>query len=316
MAFQALALSLILAMAPSSADSQQSAEPTSTQEPTDLEEVEVTGEKLQKQVQAFVQDAIAAPPGRTLARWDRTFCVGASNLDARYAQYLIDRVATVALTLGLENGEPGCKPNVMVIATSDAEQLAKALVADDIYAFRPSLSATDLGTDALEQFQITDAPVRWWHVSLPVTIDTGAIAIKLSGDHVLDPAPDGPKPLIVQVRDASRIRSNTREELVRVYVIIDTTKIGQVGFSALSDYVAMVALTQIRPDANTAAHDTVLNLFSEGADRTAGLTQWDRDYLAALYAAPRDRIRLTQQQRDLTRGIASRRATRGEQTTE
>lgn len=313
MSFPALALSLMLAANPVGASIPQSTAPAPAQDATDIEDVEVIGEQLRSQVQTFVQDAIAAPPGRTLARWDRTLCVGVSNLDARYAQYLIDRVSSIALTLGLENGEPGCQPNVMIIATSNAEELAKALVADDIYAFRPALNATDLGADALERFQTTQAPVRWWHVSLPVTVDTGEIAIRLSGDYV-EQSRNGTMPLIVQVRNASRISSNIREDIKRVYVIIDTTKTGRINFRALSDYVAMIILAQIRPDAKTATHDTVLNLFTEGADRPTGMSQWDRDYLTALYTAPRDRIRLTQQQRDITRGIADQRAARHAQS--
>lgn len=53
------------------------------------------------------------------------------------------------------------------------------------------------------------------------------------------------------------------------------------------------------PKADTSGFDTVLNLFSEGADRSGGLTQWDLDYLSALYASRRDRARETQQSREL-----------------
>ncbi|MBN9464164.1 hypothetical protein [Brevundimonas sp.] len=271
-----------------------------TQEPAVLGDVEITGQRLQQQVQSFIHDATAAPRGRNLARWDRSICMGVANFDARYAQFMIDRVAKVATEIGLSIDEPGCKPDIMVVAAADASALARALVADDPRGFRPARNLTDLGSAALERFQSTDAPVRWWHVSLPVSVDTGDIAVRLDGEEAQQ----------IAVRDPSRIRSNVRDDLARVVVIIDVTKVGRIGFGALSDYIAMVALAQIEPDADTSTFNSVLNLFSDQSDRNTGLTQWDMDYLKSLYTARRDRARATQQGRDIVQGMTGERDTR------
>jgi len=290
------------------AEPQSQTPPAHAEGVTDLGDVQVAGERLQEQVQSFIREATAPPRGRRLARWNRPICIGVSNMDARYAQFMIDRVTAVAQGVGIETEEPGCRPTIIVVAASDAPALAKALVDDDPLGFRPAVSATDLGKASLHQFQVTDAPVRWWHVSVPVMIDTGAIAVLLTGES--QPAPLGggpPPPLMVAVRDPTRIRANIREDLARVFIIIDVTKTGRIGFGALSDYVAMVALAQIRSDADTSQFDTVLNLFAEGADRTAGLTQWDKDYLASLYSSRVDRARSTQQRLDIVRGMTQAR---------
>ncbi|MGQ2992165.1 hypothetical protein [Brevundimonas sp.] len=262
----------------------------------DLGEIEVVSERLlRERVQSFTREATAPPPGRPLARWDRRVCVGVSNLDGRYARFMIDRVVMLANDLGLETGEPGCRPNIIIAAAADANELARGLVKDDAFSFRPAQSGASLGEAALARFQSTDAPVRWWHVSLPVTMDGGDIALGLLGDFEF--GPEGPQPLSVRVREVSRLRANTREDLQRATIIINTERVGFVGFGALSDYVAMVALAQMAPEADTSAYDTVLNLFRPGANRSAGLTQWDRDYLKALYSARRDYARPTQQVR-------------------
>lgn len=272
----------------------QEAAPQEPQTPaTSVEEVVVEGRRLEETVRAFVDEVAAPPPGRRLARWDREICVGAANLQPAYAQFMIDRIATAAVQVGLTSGEPGCRPDIMVIGSDDADALATRLVADNPQGFRPARSGTDMGEEALEAFVNSDAPVRWWHISLPVSVDTGDPAITLQGEDIAT----------VTVRDASRLRSNVREDLARVVVILDVTRIGRVNFGALSDYVAMVALAQLDPQAETTGYDTVLNLFAQPT--LTGMTAWDRDYLTALYAAPRDRLRANQQIRDLIRGMAA-----------
>ena len=281
-------------MAAMASGSGQEAAPQEPQTPaTSVEEVVVEGRRLEQTVRAFVDEVAAPPPGRRLARWDREICVGAANLQPAYAQFMIDRIATAAVQVGLTSGEPGCRPDIMVIGSDDADALATRLVADNPQGFRPARSGTDMGEEALEAFVNSDAPVRWWHISLPVSVDTGDPAITLQGEDIAT----------VTARDASRLRSNVREDLARVVVILDVTRIGRVNFGALSDYVAMVALAQLDPQAETTGYDTVLNLFAQPT--LTGMTAWDRDYLTALYAAPRDRLRANQQIRDLIRGMAA-----------
>ena len=258
---------------------------------TEIAPIVVEG-RVEERVNAFIDEVAAAPPGRRLARWDRSICVGAANMRASFAQALIDHVSRVALETGLDIGEPGCSADVLIVASDEASTLAAELIDDNPLGFRPARGATDLGSEALETFQTTDAPVRWWHVSLPVSVDTGEVAIRLAGE------PDTPT---LRVRDASRLRSNIREDLARVIIILDIPKLQGVSLRALGDYVSMVALAQIDPAGDVSGYDSVLNLFAGGT--ADGMTSWDRDYLTSLYAARRDRARVSQQQRDIAEGM-------------
>lgn len=260
---------------------------------TELESITVTGQPRAQQAQSFVETVAAPPRGRGLARWDQAVCVGTVNMSGRYAQFMIDRVSAHALALGLEVGEPGCRPNIAIYATDDADALATQLVRDNAEGFRPAMANTDLGSRALRTFQASDAPVRWWHVSLPVSVDTGEVAVRLRGE----------EPPAINVRDASRLRSNIRDDLARVVIILDMPRIGVAPFGALSDYVALVALAQIDPAADTSAYSSILNLFSS-PETHSGLTDWDSDYLHSLYDARRDRARASQQAREIVRGLA------------
>lgn len=256
---------------------------TDTGPVTDLGEIRVDA-TLEQRAREFVREAAEPPRGRRVARWDQDICIRVANMDTQYAQFMIDRISRMAADLGLKPGDPGCRPNIIIATTNDGPVMAQAL-ADSMEAdMRPVLGVSDRGRGAFQAFKTSEAPVRWWHVSLPFNVDTGEVALGM-----------------VNVRQVSRIRSNTREDLAWVAVILDVSKIGKVSFGALSDYVAMAVLTQADPDADTSAYDTILNLFRTD-ERSAVLTDWDRDYLTALYTASRDRLR----QGSLTRDIAAR----------
>ncbi len=253
---------------------------------TRVDDIVVSARPLEQQVQSFVDEVAAAPRGRNLARWDRKICIGAANFDPRYAQMLVDRVSSVALGLGLESGEPGCRPDVMIVASAQPDADAQRIVRDDPYGFHPAQGGTDLGRAALQRFQDSDAPVRWWQVSMPVSADTGEVAIRLIDED----------PPTISGRLASRISSNIRDDLARVLIVIDAGKMRDVSFSGLADYVALIALAQIDPEADTSNFPSVLNLFDPSRNLT-GFTDWDRDYLQGLYAAKRDMALPSQQAR-------------------
>ena len=238
--------------------------------------VVVQGQRLDEAVRDFVAEVGEAPDGENMARWDRRVCVGVFNMAPEYAQKLIDRVSIIASAVGLEPGEPGCRTNVLVMADSDGDALAKRLVGDHIRKLKPVSAdgASTLDQEALKRFQTSHAPVRWWHVGMTVLSDTGEPVMRGS---------------TVRVRGSSRMRKNVRQELSRVLIILDTSRIGSVSFASLGDYVAMATLAQLDADADTSDFPTVLNLFAnKSGDRTLRLTQWDLDYLRALYEVPGD----------------------------
>lgn len=245
---------------------------------TEVDSIDVVGRRNSREQMIELVETLSAPPRRQgLARWDREICVGVANMPSTEAQRMIDRVSQLAQYVGLGVGQPGCRADVLIVATPEADALANELVTHNLDVMRPSLGGTDLGRTALETFRTTDAPVRWWHVSLPVSVDTGAVAVQLKG---AENAPEISSP------NMSRLRSGIRYDLAKVIVIIDTQRLGQVSFSALSDYVAMVALAQIDPTADVSAYPSVLNTF--GPSGGSGLTELDAGYLRSLYNARRD----------------------------
>lgn len=245
---------------------------------TELGEVVVNSRPAEEVASSFVETIGAPATSRRLARWHGAVCVSVANLSTEPAQYLIDRVSTVAEDVGLQVGEPGCTANIVIVAAGDAAGVANAMVEEYSRAFRPGGSGMTQPLSALRDFRTSDRPVRWWQVSVPVDSESGERAVRLPGE-------DAPK---IKVSRASRLRTDIRDDLAKVFIVIDVNRLQGTTLVQLADYVAMIAMAQVDAGASTTGLPTVLNLFEEPA-RTPGLTDWDLAYLQALYGSETSR---------------------------
>ncbi len=294
-----LALTLAAVMATSAPQAvpstmQEPANPpvSAPQEPaTDLQDIDVIGHPLQSMIRDFVNEVAAPNRNRGLARWKSSICVGVVNLKPEPAQYILDRVSTVASDFGLNPGQPGCTPNVVVIATSDPDGLSQAMVEERRRAFRMGGAGMDQGGSALQRFVSSDRPVRWWQLSMPIDSQTGQRATRIPGEcdgacgSVMDMAPQ------IAISSASRLRSQIVDELFRTIIVLDVDQVSKVSAQQLSDYIAFVTLAQIDPQADTSGYASILNVFDEPEGATS-LTNWDIAYLDGLYSAERTRANL------------------------
>lgn len=269
---------------------------------TSVGDVAVVG-ATRRGMEAYARDIGSGPMGRLSPRWNDRMCVRVAYMDAEHATYLRDRVATVAEAIGLSpDRSPDCRPDISIFASDDPDALANELLEAAPRNFRPARSGVSLGDAALEAFRTSDAPVRWWQVSLPLMEDSGEIAIALK------PTDPGPMARSVVVRNASRLRGNVRDDLAAVTIILDTRQLVGIPFSAVSDYVAFVALAPADPRVDTERFDTVLNLFRRLT--MSGLTPTDEDYLYALYSASRAPINASVQAAEIADRMATERRRR------
>jgi hypothetical protein len=290
LASAAAALLTVQAYAQNPAPEASAPAQTQAETPQIMEEVVVVRGRRMSEIQfdlrnyarEFIGTVAAPPPGRGYARWNRSVCVGVHNLESTAAQYIVDRISLLVNEVGLEPGEPGCNPDVIVIFTTDGKAVATSMVEQEPLLFRPGVGVCcmQLGLDALEEFQESDKAVRWWHVSMPVDARTGQRAIRMPQD---DRYP------VIAVAGPSRIHNGTRDDLFRVIIIVDGTKLTGTTWQQIGDYLAVVSLAQIDPNANPAAFDSILNLFSNPA-AYSGLTDWDRSYIQALYEFDQERM--------------------------
>lgn len=282
--------------------------PMAAAQQSDEDDIVVTAPVIEEAARTFARE-VSAPPSREdqLARFENRVCPGVVGLGQRQAQFMVDRIAQRALEIDLEVGRPGCKANVLVLVTADGASAARSIVEEQEYLMASDNLRENLNTrgdDALQDFIATSRPVRWWHVAQTETTDGDVLGHtnpygrtrstnmqEFRGAEVTRPSGS----------NFGRLSRRTLQAMRNVVVIIDTQRVGDVRLDALADYVAMVALAQTEPGADTAGYDTILNLFSETRDGQSGMTEWDLAYLQGLYTGRGNALDSTWQSRTIAR---------------
>jgi hypothetical protein len=284
----ALLSAAVLVIAPGPADTASqtplSQTPPPSIAPVDLEDVVVEGNRLENATQAFVRAVGAPARGRGLARWRGGICAGVANLQPEPAQFIVDRISDTARDLGLRVGQPDCVPTILVVATKNAAEFTPAFVERRPSLFRVGGPGMDRGSSAFENFKTSDRAVRWWQVSVSVD-ELGGVAVRIPGycaNACINAADMTPGVRVL----ASRLLAPTEDDIKRVFVIVDVDKVADTSIDQLADYISMVALAQVDPEADTRSYSTILNVFNDPQD-TPRLTTWDRAYLRGLYEAQR-----------------------------
>jgi hypothetical protein len=246
---------------------------------TTLEGVVVKGRTKQEQYEAvsrFVRQ-MAEPAGRRLARWEQWVCPGIVGMTQRHGSYVLDRFAQEAWALGLQVGEPGCKPDFLIVVTTTPREVAAKFREDRVRFFAHQRRSG--GKQKLSEFVEVDRPVRWWHVA-----------------EQQENAGSG----------GGRLASTWREQMSRALLIVDANQLEGITTEQLASYLAMASLAQLKADAQPAELQTIMTLF---ADRAAGkvspatLTDWDRAYLNGLYRAPEDLRSVSAQRGEIARRL-------------
>lgn len=302
MSWSSVVVGLVLALGAGPVVAQSPPQQAPADSPTVLNDVVVDGRRLEALAREFVAEVSRPGARRGLARWNRPICVAVVNLRAEAGQYIVDRISDVARELDVEAGEPGCRPNILIVGTVDGAALASAIVEDRPRNFDLRHNGTDSGAAAFRHFRTGDSPVRWWPISMPIDTETNDRAVRLPGD--IDPATGQPTAPKIQIHGASRVRTQIRDDMIRSIIIVDVDRLGGTDLVQLGDYLSFVALAQIDAFAETSDFPTILNLFADPTSAPAGLTDWDRSYLTALYEHDQLRINRGSQVRAVAEGVA------------
>ena len=265
-----------------------------------IEEIVVHGSKLKlpeyrQYVKNFILE-IGKPtsPDYGLARWQDEVCIGVTNLHRGAAYYVIDRISLVALEVGLEVGAPGCRQNVQIIFVRDGNETARYLVDYHQRSLLPTgfADGATQGVEALSRFAASSAPVRWWQ----------STALLNRYDRVvLTDYSKGCRCRPVELNLPTRIWVPAESKFLTTHIIVDVSRLGNVSWRQLVDYLAMVVLVQINPEARVTGYDSILNLFMTDSPPLQ-MTEWDRSFLHSLYGLT-DHLSPNMQQTRLIKAI-------------
>jgi hypothetical protein len=244
--------------------------------PPDLEEITVTAprpptasEVAGDNIKIFV-DSHSEPKNsgtRTLSRWKTAVCLKTEGLPEAYADYVSARVEAIAAAVDTpqEKRKP-CNPNVYVIFTNEPQKAIDMTVDQN-----PDLLGYHYSSQ-LKKLKTFDHPIQAWHI-------TGLQAVGASGvqiDSVWAP------PLIVTW--ATPVFTGVHSFILFTLVIVDGRKILGYPLGALSDYIAMLTLSQVRLIDGCGELPSILDLMASACKREKprSITAADLAYLRAL----------------------------------
>ncbi len=262
------------------------------------------------------------------ARWSDPPCVIVAGLAAEQAAAIKARVEDVARSAGLRPGGDGCRPNVEVEFTPQPQALVDQIVqkTPQVLGFKPASDAKALKTVSrpIQAWYMTasrggtNALARGVALDVVPRLDLGApnpgttTSARLPSpnaaswaetnsaeqrDGRAQPTPNAvlstPETLDGPGRGSAAgcaPQGSTCESVFRnVLVVIDTDRVKDQSVRSLTDYVALLALSQPRSLDGCMALASIVDVLAPapcpGRDPPERLTSADQAYLAALYAS-------------------------------
>lgn len=266
--------------------------------PTD-DEISVTAERLGRaairaEAERFVRRAVADTRNNQNARFMKPLCVESLGVTPAVGSIFVQRVSEVARHVGLSIDKPGCAPNLVIVFTSDAVQLIKAI------GKRNSRILDGLPGPDRALLKQPGLPVRWWHHTAAEASDGRQFAPAGFGI-------GGGVPGDVTYNNyarASRIDEPSRVAISGAVVVVDINRVGAVSPAALSDYIALVGLSRMRMDPANRPSPSILQLFDPGGQAIAGFSPQDELFIESLYRT-RANVTGAQQRADMASYIAN-----------
>lgn len=275
------------------------------QAPAPSDQVTVTGEKERKAIEGFVT-SLAMPTRLTgkMARWETGICPIAIGLRKQATQFILQRLKDVAVQVDAPvNKSPSCRPNIQIVFTTTPQALLNSIrkKQDAFLGYADTVAQRD----ALAVFQ---GPIQAWYLTATrdlagkTEVDSGRMPG--AGGGIMIPCPtlfippylpsgecSGSLKEIRSARPASALLTTgsralgdgLRSTFHNVIVVADPTKLVELEMGPLSDYIALLALSQVALQAQCQTMPSIVNLLPLGCERQVGLTPADLGYLRGLY---------------------------------
>ena len=212
---------------------------------------------------SYVRAVTQLSPSGQVSKRPSRLCPFVAGGGREVNRYVLGRLQQVAAETGLAFQDRKCHPNMLILFSREPEVLLSEA------RKRGKINYNGVQMPRVDRFKTSTSPVRWLSRTDEIAVYGEAPAGGV-GSNIREYRAPG-----------SRIVQPTVSVLYHSLVVIDAKKADGVGVAALADYVSMVTLADIKPDA-APAQSSILNLFS-GADRARGLTVSDRAYLHAVY---------------------------------
>ena len=222
---------------------------------------------LKERVQTFVR-TITRNTGfsddESPTRWNTPICFLAAGWRAEDLSSVLTRLTQISAAAGAPVAGKACRPNFVVLSTAEPDQVINAWYAKNKRLFG---NASPL---QIRRFldSTRSRPVRTWR-----NIDIGRVATTRFGHFVPSNSHADPSPF----------SGNSPLGFLSVFEILDAGRTAGIDLHQLTDYVAMMGLSNIDIDVDVGDAPSILRLFSPAKSFALGLSNWDTAFLMALY---------------------------------
>ncbi len=286
---KALATRLAAFAAPLVLASTVSAQPLAEPSNDTVDNVIVTAPRLrpEKALDSFIiAHAKASPALGKISRWSDGVCPITIGLPAKFNQYVTQRIIRVAMTAGapLAPAEP-CRTNVIVLATPQPQALL-----DFVRTKRPELLGFHYKSRAVRHATMK-LPVQAWYSTATedargfIQADLPQLSFEM-GELLASQVGGGVMTSGTRRVTGNRTGDGLKSQFTTAIIIVDTTKIAGQEIGPISDYIAMLALSQGQYYDVCQDIPTITNLMAAGCGpemKPVALTDIDVTYLRGLY---------------------------------
>jgi len=260
--------------------------------------------KLAREVDRFVAGAIVQPRryDESLWRWHDKVCPLVAGLNKQQGEFVLARLSEIVKAAGAPLGSETCKANLYVVVTPDPEFLLKQWWHRDFDLFDGETGPN------VKRFLETPRPIRVWYSAASVGAD-GQFVTGLLDATSERAKPSGKAPWVrIPPEAATRLKLTATRNISSVIVVVDSTKIGNIDFGQLTDYIGLVSLAQINFEKQPGDVPTILRLFDSSAgSRPPEMSAWDKALLRALYSTSQTSVmQLSQMQAAALKDIAGK----------
>jgi len=283
----AILFALLLSAAAASA--QPSAPPNKPALPT--ENVTVSGTKSREVIQDFVNTFAA----RTqiidkIARWETGICPITEGLPLRDSMFVTQRLKEVAAKVGAPvSTDKACKHNVEIVFTRTPQALL-----DNVKKDNENFLGYHDNSEQRDRLATVTHPIQAWYTTATQDV-SGYIQVDMPV-----PGPGLPLPVVCRGRPGictvylpsakmygstgNRLNDGLRSDFYNIIIAVDISKVGQQELDTVSDYIAMLALTQPSSLDICPPLSSIVSLLAKNCEgHTVRLTTSDMNYLQGLY---------------------------------
>lgn len=240
---------------------------------------------VRRRVDEFVASVIVRPTDETLVRWNAPICPLVAGLPKAMGEFILEHISQAARDARAPLAGSKCRPNLYVVASAAPE-----LLLEKWWHREPRMYDTRHGIRPVVSFIESKQPVRAWYNSV---LGCGSGAPAISGESALAMAGvvtvgggtssfSGGAPVCTDGVDTHLSYADFRS-ISSALVVIDLHRLHKMTIQQLADYVALLGLADVRPDADPGSAPSILRLFAGDAPAPPGLTPWDQALLYSLY---------------------------------